>query len=41
MKTFILYTISQKVTVKNCKDLDHALSKADLTQDEIFKSEEK
>ena len=40
MKTFKIYTVSQVLTVNNCKDLDDAIKKAGLSKDAIFKTEE-
>lgn len=42
MKTFELYTIAgQKVTVRNCQNLQEALTKAGLREFDIFQSIEK
>jgi len=42
MRTFELYTISgQKLTVRNCINLQDALNKANLKETDIFKSIEK
>ena len=40
MKTFKIYTFSQILTVKNCKDLEDAIQKTGLKEDVIFKTEE-
>ena len=40
MKTFKIYTVSQVLTVNNCKDLDHAIEKTGLPKETIFKTEE-
>jgi len=42
MKTFELYTIAgQKLTVRNCINLQEALKKADLREIDIYKSIER
>ena len=40
MKTFVIYTCMQKITVSNCKDLEHAIEKTGIPKDAIFKTEE-
>ena len=40
MKTFKLYTFSQILTVKNCKDQEQALNKANLNIALVWKIEQ-
>lgn len=40
MKTFKIYTFSQVITVKNCKEQEDAIKKSGLSPDVIFKIEQ-
>ena len=40
MKIFKLFTVSQILTVKNCKNIKEALKKADLNSKDVWKIKE-